>query len=248
MVFRSTAARKREQRRCRSGGRWAVRDGGCAFPGCGTPSGWCDAHHIVHWNDGGPTDLDNLILCAVITTGRCTTPNGGWRSGRIGKQCSIHRCRSIRISSRSAGTAHRQPPEVKQLETRAPGARSCPGAHAAFRHLRGDVRPTSGSDLLGKSEGDLEPPRRYRRRGSLCRRTFRTPDAESNAAPRRRKSRPRSMIGSKVISKRPSLAREVPRSAVVRSLRDAEVDPVQFVGPPPTNTMFSLAAVVSPKP
>ncbi|MCD2152711.1 HNH endonuclease [Rhodococcus cerastii] len=40
----------------------AVRDGGCAFPGCGTPSGWCDAHHIVHWNDGGPTDLDNLIL------------------------------------------------------------------------------------------------------------------------------------------------------------------------------------------
>ncbi|MER2208391.1 MAG: HNH endonuclease signature motif containing protein, partial [Rhodococcus sp. (in: high G+C Gram-positive bacteria)] len=40
----------------------AVRDGGCAFPGCGTPPGWCDAHHIVHWNDGGPTDLDNLIL------------------------------------------------------------------------------------------------------------------------------------------------------------------------------------------
>ncbi|MBH5143178.1 HNH endonuclease signature motif containing protein [Rhodococcus erythropolis] len=40
----------------------AVRDGGCAFPGCGTPSGWCDAHHIVHWGDGGPTDLDNLIL------------------------------------------------------------------------------------------------------------------------------------------------------------------------------------------
>ncbi len=40
----------------------AVRDGGCAFPGYGTPSGWCDAHHIVHWNDGGPTDLDNLIL------------------------------------------------------------------------------------------------------------------------------------------------------------------------------------------
>ncbi|UDF22621.1 HNH endonuclease signature motif containing protein, partial [Rhodococcus qingshengii] len=40
----------------------AVRDGGCAFPGCGTPSGWCDAHHIVHWNDGGPTDLDNLVL------------------------------------------------------------------------------------------------------------------------------------------------------------------------------------------
>ncbi|MCJ0904280.1 HNH endonuclease signature motif containing protein [Rhodococcus sp. ARC_M6] len=39
-----------------------VRDGGCAFPGCGTPPGWCDAHHIVHWMDSGPTDFDNLIL------------------------------------------------------------------------------------------------------------------------------------------------------------------------------------------
>ncbi|MGH3321795.1 MAG: HNH endonuclease signature motif containing protein [Streptosporangiaceae bacterium] len=24
--------------------------------------GWCDAHHIVHWPDGGPTSLGNLIL------------------------------------------------------------------------------------------------------------------------------------------------------------------------------------------
>jgi len=46
--------------------------------------------------------------CAVITTGRCTTRSGGWRSARIGNRCSIHRCRLIRINSRSAGTAHRQ--------------------------------------------------------------------------------------------------------------------------------------------
>jgi hypothetical protein len=39
-----------------------LRDGGCAFPGCGRPPGWCDAHHIVHWADGGPTDLHNLVL------------------------------------------------------------------------------------------------------------------------------------------------------------------------------------------
>ena len=37
----------------------------CAFPGCGRPYRWCELHHIVHWIDGGPTDLDNLIpLCA----------------------------------------------------------------------------------------------------------------------------------------------------------------------------------------
>ena len=42
-----------------------VRDGGCAFPGCGRPARWCQAHHIWHWSKGGPTALDNLVLlCA----------------------------------------------------------------------------------------------------------------------------------------------------------------------------------------
>jgi hypothetical protein len=37
------------------------RDNGCRFPGCGFTA-FTQAHHIVHWNDGGPTDLENLIL------------------------------------------------------------------------------------------------------------------------------------------------------------------------------------------
>jgi hypothetical protein len=40
----------------------AVRDGGCAFPGCERPPGWCDAHHVRHWADGGDTGLSNLVL------------------------------------------------------------------------------------------------------------------------------------------------------------------------------------------
>ena len=40
----------------------AVRDGGCAFPGCDRPSSWCDAHHVDHWADGGSTSLANLVL------------------------------------------------------------------------------------------------------------------------------------------------------------------------------------------
>ncbi|WP_454163377.1 DUF222 domain-containing protein [Gordonia iterans] len=42
----------------------AVRDRGCAFPGCGKPVSHCDAHHAVEWKDGGPTSLDNgVLLC-----------------------------------------------------------------------------------------------------------------------------------------------------------------------------------------
>jgi hypothetical protein len=41
-----------------------LRDQHCTHPGCGVPARWCDAHHIVHWVDGGSTDLSNLrLLC-----------------------------------------------------------------------------------------------------------------------------------------------------------------------------------------
>ena len=39
-----------------------VRDRRCRFPGCDRPHTWCDAHHVVHWADGGPTALANLLL------------------------------------------------------------------------------------------------------------------------------------------------------------------------------------------
>ncbi len=37
------------------------RDGGCRFPGCGTTL-YVHGHHIKHWADLGPTELENLIL------------------------------------------------------------------------------------------------------------------------------------------------------------------------------------------
>ena len=38
-----------------------VRDGGCRFPGC-PERRYVEAHHVLHWTDGGPTDLANLLL------------------------------------------------------------------------------------------------------------------------------------------------------------------------------------------
>lgn len=41
-----------------------LRDGGCTHPGCDIPARWCDAHHIVHWAEGGSTEAPNLrLLC-----------------------------------------------------------------------------------------------------------------------------------------------------------------------------------------
>jgi hypothetical protein len=54
----------RERRLASQGQRRALahRDRCCTFPGCTRPAGWCAAHHLVSWLDGGRTDLDNLAL------------------------------------------------------------------------------------------------------------------------------------------------------------------------------------------
>jgi hypothetical protein len=52
-----------------------ARDRGCRFPGCG--SRFTDAHHVVHWADGGGTKLDNLILTCRVH--HRLLHEGGWR-------------------------------------------------------------------------------------------------------------------------------------------------------------------------
>ena len=38
----------------------AARDRGCAR--CGRPPSWCETHHLIPWEHGGPTDTWNLVL------------------------------------------------------------------------------------------------------------------------------------------------------------------------------------------
>ena len=48
----------------------------CAIPGCAIASRHCQPHHIHHWRNGGPTNLDNLLpLC---TKHHHHVHEGGW--------------------------------------------------------------------------------------------------------------------------------------------------------------------------
>jgi hypothetical protein len=50
------------------------RDRGCVWDGCDAPASWCDAHHVIHWADGGDTSLGNLTL--VCRKHHTATHNG----------------------------------------------------------------------------------------------------------------------------------------------------------------------------
>jgi hypothetical protein len=65
------------------------RDGAmCVVPGC-ERKGYLHAHHLKHWADGGPTNIDNLVtLCG---SHHRRLHEGGWRiSGTPGRGLRFH--------------------------------------------------------------------------------------------------------------------------------------------------------------
>ena len=90
-----------------------ARDKRCI--GCGAKASWCQAHHIKHWQDGGPTDLDNMcLLCSrchhkvhdqdwtvhKAPTGRYFLRRPPKRIGRPPRQVDTYRRRRTRRSRR----------------------------------------------------------------------------------------------------------------------------------------------------
>lgn len=59
-----------------------ARDRTCRFPGCEARRG-LDAHHIVHWADGGPTEAANLVLLCSFHHHR--VHDRGWRIHHDGR-------------------------------------------------------------------------------------------------------------------------------------------------------------------
>jgi hypothetical protein len=53
-----------------------VRDQHCAFPGCRVSPHRTEAHHVIPWEKGGSTDLDNLVL--LCKAHHHAVHEGGW--------------------------------------------------------------------------------------------------------------------------------------------------------------------------
>lgn len=59
-----------------------ARDRHCRWPGCERPASWSSAHHVVHWANGGKTDLSNMIL--LCQHHHWMVHEGGWRLSLAG--------------------------------------------------------------------------------------------------------------------------------------------------------------------
>jgi hypothetical protein len=55
----------------------AVRDGGGGVPGCARPLAGGEAQQLWPWLDGGPTDLEHLVLVGRALIGRSMRAAGG---------------------------------------------------------------------------------------------------------------------------------------------------------------------------
>jgi hypothetical protein len=53
-----------------------TRDGHCVFPGCRAHVRRCEAHHVIPWEQGGPTTIDNLALLCIAH--HHAVHEGGW--------------------------------------------------------------------------------------------------------------------------------------------------------------------------
>ena len=60
----------------------AARDDGCIIPGCTIPARWCEVHHVIPWQQNGPTNIDNgTLLCWYH---HHTIDTAGWKVRMVG--------------------------------------------------------------------------------------------------------------------------------------------------------------------
>jgi len=137
-----------------------VRDRGCVAEGCDRPPAWTEAHHVLHWAEGGSTSLDNLVL--LCRTHHRKVHDDGWQFAQVG-ECwrlvppSNQRLRYplATLTSTDAGT-HQRSDEVGD-----------PGSHRPKEQLPGageEPRPhrDQGDQNADPEEGDKRHHQRRR--------------------------------------------------------------------------------------
>ena len=78
----------------------AARDRRCV--GCGTRYNLCEPHHVVHWEHGGPTDIENLcLLCGDCHHNQVHTKGACIESAANGKHTLRHPRRDACTHSRA---------------------------------------------------------------------------------------------------------------------------------------------------
>ena len=78
-----------------------VRDRHCRWAGCDRPPTWCEAHHVHHWDHGGPTAPENLTLLCARHHHRAHTP--GWHL-KLLPDATLH------ITTPTGTVLHTRPP------------------------------------------------------------------------------------------------------------------------------------------
>ncbi|TDO45149.1 uncharacterized protein DUF222, partial [Kribbella sp. VKM Ac-2571] len=73
-----------------------ARDKGCVV--CGAPPSHCEAHHLIHWADGGITAVSNLVLLRLSHESRVGRVGLGWCE-ILGCGCerALWRCGSVDV-------------------------------------------------------------------------------------------------------------------------------------------------------
>ena len=108
-----------------------LRDRWCRFPGCGVPASRTHSHHVVHWIDGGPTELANLIsLCGFhhrrVHEGAFSVVRDSGRSFRFSDARGATLGESDTRVVTAAGAADLRPllPTTEAITARSPFAQS----------------------------------------------------------------------------------------------------------------------------
>jgi hypothetical protein len=97
---------------------------------CGAPPIQCDAHHLIHWIDGGPTALSNLVL--LCRAHHIQIHHGHWTITITAGRVNVTR------------PTWAEPPPTRLKRRRPPGTP--------------DTRGASGSPRSPGAAGDEQPP------------------------------------------------------------------------------------------